>query len=69
MKCGCYQRINNTVCFYQTSFNIDVILGQNSDYNNVLKEQVDTRKAVQSAHSKMIIEENILKPRLRAKSN
>ena len=38
MKNGCYQTINNIVCYYQLDFNIAVILGQLSDYINMLKE-------------------------------
>ena len=34
-----------------------------------MKEIVGTRKDVQNAYSKMISEEHILKPRLRAKAN
>ena len=69
MKHGCYQTINNTVCYYERAFNITVILGKLSDYNYMLKEQVDTRKDVQSAQSKMISKEHVLKPIPRAKAN
>ena len=48
MKHGCYQTKNNTLCYYQTDFNISVILGQPSDGNDMLKEQVDNRKNVRS---------------------
>ena len=40
MKHVHYQTINNTVHHYETAFNIDVILGQLSYYNNILKEKV-----------------------------
>ena len=46
-----------------------MILGQISNYNNTLKEQVDRRKDVKSTQSKIISKENVLKPRLRAKAN
>ena len=38
MKNWCYEIINNAEFYYQTAFNIAVILGQLSDYNNALKE-------------------------------
>ena len=46
-----------------------MILGKLPVYNNMFKEQVDTSKNVQNAHSKIINEEHALKPRLRAKAN
>ena len=67
MEYGFYKIINKTACYYETAFNITVILGQLSDCDNMLKEQADTRKDAQSAQRKMISEEHILKARLREK--
>ena len=52
-----------------TDFNIDVVLGKLSDCDNMLKEKLDRRKDVQSMQSKMISEEHIHNPRLKAKAN
>ena len=40
-SCGCYQIINNTVNYYQTLFNIALILEQASNYDNFLREQIN----------------------------
>ena len=69
MKYGCYHKINNTAYCYETAFKIAVILGKLPVYNNMFKEQVDTSKNMQNAHSKIINEGYVLKPRLRAKAN
>ena len=37
MKCWWNQTLNNTVCYYQTPFNVAVILEQMSNYNNTLR--------------------------------
>ena len=64
MKCVHYETISNAAWYYQTAFTIHVILGKSSNHKNVLKDQVNTRKEVQSVESKMI-----LKPRMRANAN
>ena len=46
-----------------------MILGQLSDYNNMLKAQADARKDMQSVKRKTISEENVIKPRLISKAN
>ena len=45
MKYGWYETINNTVHYYQTYFNIAVIIDQISDYNYLLREQANMDKA------------------------
>ena len=67
MKHGHYEKINNIINYYETDFNIAVILVKLSDYNVMLKEQADTRKDVKSAERKTISEEHVLKPKMRAK--
>ena len=57
------------MCYYETDFNIVVVLGQLSDYNAMLKEQVDTRKCVQRVKRKTIREEHVLNPKMRSKEN
>ena len=69
MKCGWHQTINNTVFYYQAAFNIDVILEQVSNYNNVLREQVNMEKASCRRQNNMINEENIFKLRMSATAN
>ena len=59
MQCGYYETINNTAYFYETVFNIVVIVGQLSNYNSMLKVKEYARKD----------EEHVIKPKLRAKSN
>ena len=44
MKHGWYQTINNTVHYYQKLFNIALILEQVSNYNNLLREQLNIEK-------------------------
>ena len=65
----CYETFNNMLYCCQASFNITVNLGQLSYCNNMLKDQFDMRKDVQSAQSKVSNEEYVIKPRLREKSN
>ena len=44
MKHRWCKTINNIVCYYQTPFNIAVIIEQMSNYNNVLREQENIEK-------------------------
>ena len=46
MKHGWCEKIHNTVFYHQMPFNIAVIIEQLSNYNNVLREQANTKKAV-----------------------
>ena len=69
MKYGHYEIINNKLCYYETYFNISVILGKLSYCNSMLKEQVDTIKGIKITQRKIISEEHVLKPKLRAKVN
>ena len=56
---GWYQTTNKTVCYCQTPFNVAVILEQVSNYDNVLRDQVDMEKA--TCVRQNISEENIFK--------
>ena len=67
MTYGCYETNNNAVCYYETNFNIAMILGQLSCGDSMLKEKSDARKDAQSVKRKIISEEHIIKPRLREK--
>ena len=40
------QTINNAVCYYQIPFNVALILKQASNYNYVLRDQVNMKKDV-----------------------
>ena len=59
MKHECYETINNKAYFYDTAFNVAVILEQLLDYNSMSKEKEDTRKD----------KEHVIKPKLRAKAS
>ena len=39
-----FQKINNTAHYYQTPFNITLILEQMSNHNNLLREQMNMEK-------------------------
>ena len=44
MKYGWYQMINNTANYYQTPYNIALIVHQLSNYNSLLREQIKTEE-------------------------
>ena len=46
MKYGRHQMINNTVCYYQTPCNTALIVKQLSNYDNMLREQIETDEDV-----------------------
>ena len=46
MKYGWFQMINNTVHYYQTPCNIALIVEQLSNYNSLLREQIETEEDV-----------------------
>ena len=66
MNYGSHQTVNNIVCYYQTPLNISLILEQVSNYNNMLREQVNMEKSEHGIQNNMISENNIIRPRMRA---
>ena len=59
MKNGWHQTINNTVCYYQTTFKISLILEQVSNYDDLLREKTSTEKASCVIQNNMIIDKNM----------
>ena len=51
------------MCYYQTPFNIALILEQISNYNNVLKEQANKEKSARIKNN-MISEEHMIRLRM-----
>ena len=66
MNHGWYETINNAVCYYQTPFNVAVIIEQISNYNKILREQANMEKAACSIQINESIEEKTRKPRMSA---
>ena len=64
MKHGWHQTVNNAVCYYQTPINVALILEQESNYNNILREQESAEKAGNRIQNNMISEEKIIRPRM-----
>ena len=54
MKHRWHQTINNTVCYYQTLFDISLILEQVSNCNDLLREKIKTDKASCIGQNNMI---------------
>ena len=69
MKHEWHPTINNTVHYYQTPFNVALILDQVSNHNNLLIEQMNTEKASCIRQSEMISDENIFMSKLCATAN
>ena len=69
MKHGWHQTISNTVHYYQTPFNIALILEQVSNYNNLLREQTNTEKASWIRQNNMISDGNMFMSKLCATAN
>ena len=40
MNQGCYEACDGLVCYYQSSFDVSVIVAQLSENNNILKNQI-----------------------------
>ena len=57
------------MCYYQTPFNIAFILDQVSNYNNLLREHMNTEKASYVRQNNMISDENIFTSKLCATAN
>ena len=66
MKYGSHQKANSVECYYQTLFNIALILEQVQNYNNVLREQESVEKSSHRIQNNMIREENIIRSRMSA---
>ena len=58
MKHGWYQTINNTVHYYQTPYNIALIVEQLSNYNVLLRDQIETEKDVLPKKNNLISDES-----------
>ena len=59
MKHGWYQIINKTVHYYQTAYDIALILEQVSNYNILLREQIEKEKDVLAKQDNMINDKNM----------
>ena len=66
MKYGRCQIVNNSVYYYQTLYNVDLILKQVSNHNNVLRVQRFMEKSVWRIQNNVISEEHILRTRMSA---
>ena len=69
MKHGWHHAINKTVRYYQTPFNLALILKEVSTYNNFLRDQVSMEIAAHRRQNNMIREENIFKSRMSTTAN
>ena len=69
MKYAWHHTINNTVFYYQTSYNIRLILEQVRNCNNLLREQMSTEKASCAMQNNMIRDENMFLSKLHATEN
>ena len=69
MKCGWGQTISNTVCYYQTPYNIALILEQVSNYKFLLREQIEMDKDAHAKQNNMISDENSVASKLCATAN
>ena len=43
-NCGWCEMIEGTACYYQSDFSVSQILGQSSDYNDILNRQIQTTR-------------------------
>ena len=59
MKYGWCQAVNNVVCYFQTQFNIALILDKASNYNNMLRENEKIDKSEHRIQHNMSSDENI----------
>ena len=57
MKYGWYETINNAVLYYQTTFNIALILEQVMNYNNLSREQMNIEKVTCMKQNNVISDE------------
>ena len=69
MECGWHQTINNTVCYYQTPYDIALILEQVSNYNILLREKIEMEKDTSTKQNNMISDENSYASKLCATAN
>ena len=69
MKHGWCQTINNAVYYYQTLFSIALILEQVSNYNNLLREQMNMEKDTCMKQKNAISDENSFVLKLCATAN
>ena len=69
MQHGWHQMINYTVCYYQTPHNIALILEQVSNYNNLMRDQMNVEKVTHIIQNNMISGENIFASKLCATAN
>ena len=66
MKHGWHETIDNAVHYYQTHFNVSVIVEQISNYNNVLREEANMGKATGIMQINKSSEEKMCKSRMSA---
>ena len=60
MKYGCHHIINNAVHYYQTPYDIALILEQVSNYNILLREQIQTEKETFAKQDNVISDEKCI---------
>ena len=69
MKHEWFPTINNTVYYYQTPFNVALILEQPSNYNVVLREKMEMKKSTFMKQNNVFSDVNSLVSKLCTTSN
>ena len=68
IKCSCCKTLKNRVCYYQTPFDIALILEQVSNHNVMLIEKIRIEKDIRIQQHDVIGDVKIVESKLSAKS-